>query len=81
MIQGSLAAAADSTPPVTGARQRSETVGRYEWREWWWTDGVGGARRQRMTATTSEGGMTALVRDAMVPLMTTLDLGRPSPVR
>lgn len=96
VIQGSIIGetGSDSTAPVRGARQRSETVGRFEWREWWWTDGEGGARRQRMTATTSEGGvtirlsvaaeaggMTALVRDAMVPLMTTLDVGRPSPVR
>ncbi len=96
VIRGSLAgpAEADSVPPAAGARQRSETVGRFEWREWWWTDGEGSARRQRMTATTREGGftvrlsvaalvggMTALVRDAMVPLMTTLEVGRPSPVR
>jgi len=95
VIRGSLVggAAADSTPPAAGARQRSETVGRFEWREWWWTEGEGDGRRQRMIATTSEGGvtvrlsvvaaaggMTALVREAMVPLMTTLEIG-PSPVR
>ncbi len=95
VIRGSLVggAAEDSASPAAGARQRSETVGRFEWREWWWTDGDGERRRQRMNATTSAGGvtvrlsvaasaggMTALVRDAMVPLMTTLEIG-PSPVR
>ncbi len=91
VIRGSIIPKADpdSIPLSTAGRQRSETVGRFEWQERWWTDGEGSARRQRMAATTSEGGvtvrlsvaagpggMTALVRDAMVPLMTTLDVGR-----
>lgn len=96
VIRGSIGAGTvvEPTPPVSSARSRSETVGRFEWGEWWWTggegegEGEGEGRRQRMTATRAEGGtvirlsastraggMTVLVHDALVPLMTSLEVG------
>ena len=86
-----LITALGGTAPEGGtgqALERSETVGRYVWRELIWADGEGGIRRQHMLAYTEDGGTrfhvmlstpfgerTDAVRDIMVPLMTSLDVG------
>jgi CubicO group peptidase (beta-lactamase class C family) len=84
----------DTTRSVPASvRQRSETIGRLEWQERWWTEGEDAAARQRLVAITSEGGvayqvsvatrvgrMTALLRDAIVPLLTTVEFAQPRSV-
>ena len=74
--------------PVGRVLERSETVGRYVWRERIWSEEAGGARRQLMLAYTDDAGVgfhvlvitpfgerTQAVRDVLVPLMTSLEAG------
>jgi CubicO group peptidase (beta-lactamase class C family) len=85
--EGSGAGRDPASPEAPPAR--SETIGRYEWVRRTWSEGAAPAGRQRMTAATAlgtvgfrleastrAGRLTALLRDVVVPLLTTLDLGK-----
>lgn len=71
-----------------GTPTRSETIGRYEWTRRVWSEGEGANARQRLAMITESGNVrfeleaasppgriTTLLRDAVVPLLTMLDLG------
>ncbi|MEZ4585745.1 MAG: serine hydrolase [Gemmatimonadales bacterium] len=69
------------------AAERTETVGRFAWQELVWRDGPRSDRRQRFLALAEEagrsfslevfapqGGLTPVLREVVVPLMTSLEL-------
>jgi CubicO group peptidase (beta-lactamase class C family) len=74
---------------ATDVYERTETVGRYVWREVMWSDGVGDDRRQHLTAVTADAGvefeialgcrygqLTTAIRQVVFPLMEDVDLRR-----
>ena len=88
VVRGSVVGGGAAPPGPAAAPIRSETIGRYEWSRRTWLDGQGPATRQRIALTTALGGtgfrldaaappgrLTALLRDVVVPLLTTLELG------
>ena len=67
-----------------GAAVRVESIVRYEWRRWWSAD----SQRQRSVTVTRDGAdlisltveapagrLTAVLRDVMVPLQQTIEVG------
>lgn len=85
VVRGGLNAAADTLPPG-GGPVRLESIGRYEWRRWWSAD----AGRQRSMTVARDGPdlislrvdapagrLTPILRDVVVPLQQTIEVGPP----
>ncbi len=83
VVTGSLAATGDTVPPA-GAAPRLESIGRYEWKRWW--SAAGGRQRSAtfardggavisLTVDAPAGRLTAVLRDVLVPLQQTIEVG------
>jgi hypothetical protein len=86
-VRGALSRTAGAVPVATRLSERSETIGQYEWTRRTWTDGAGVAARQRtqlvtrvgdawfeLNAEVPPGRLTAVLRDVIVPMLTTIEL-------